>query len=96
MKPVDEQLDRLLKAASHASKAAPGDPPFGMETRVLARWRASLRTDSGDFLVMWFRRVTICGAILAVVSLAWNYHNFNQRSSAELVADSAMSMGVEP
>ncbi len=96
MKPVDEQIDRLLKAASRAPKAAAGDPPFGMETRVLAHWRASLGTDAADFLVIWFRRATICAGILAILSLAWNYHNISEHSSAELVADSAMSMGVEP
>ena len=96
MKPVDEQLDRLLKSAAQSPKAAAGGPPFGLETRVLAHWRASLRTESGDFLVLWFRRITICAGILAVGSLAWGYHSFSQRSSAEMVADSAMSMGVEP
>jgi hypothetical protein len=96
MKPDDVQLDRLLKAAAQAPKAAAGNPPFGLETRVLAHWRASSRNENGDFLVLWFRRIAICAGILAVASLAWGYHNFSQRSSAEMVADSAMSMGVEP
>ena len=96
MKPVDEQLDRLLKSAAQAPRTTAGDPPFGLETRVLAHWRASSRNESGDFLVLWFRRIAICAGILAVASLAWGYHNFSQRSSAEMVADSAMTMGVEP
>lgn len=96
MNPIDGQIDRLLKTAAQAPKSAAGEPPFGMETRVLAHWRASLRNEGGDFLVIWFRRATIGAAILAVASLAWNHHNFSERSSAELVADSAMSMGVEP
>lgn len=96
MKPVDEQLDRLLKAAAQAPIAATSDAPFGLENRVLAHWRASLRTEGGEFLVMWFRRISICAGILAVASLAWGYYGLNNRSSAELVADSAMTMGVEP
>jgi hypothetical protein len=96
MKPVDEQINRLLKAASQAPKPAAGDPPFGLETRVLAHWRASARAEGGEFLVMWFRRVTIGAAILAVASMALGYFNMGQRSSTEMVADSAMTMGVEP
>lgn len=95
MKPVDEQLNRLLKAAAQTPNTAPGDPPFGLETRVLAHWRAS-RSESGDFLVVCFRRVAICAGILAFASLGWSYHSFSGRSSAEMVADSAMTMGVEP
>ena len=96
MKPVDEQLDRLMKAGARAPRSASSGAIFGLETRVLARWRASLRNENGEFFVLWFRRAAICASILALASLAWNYHNFNQRSSAELVADSAMSMGIEP
>lgn len=96
MKPVDEQLNRLMKAAAQAPKPLPSGAAFGLETRVLAHWRSSLQTESGDFLVMWFRRAALCAGILAVASLAWNHHNLGPRSSVELVADSDMSMGVEP
>jgi hypothetical protein len=96
MKPVDEQLNRLMKAAAQVSKPASSGVMFGLETRVLAHWRNSLQAESGEFLVMWFRRAAVCAGILAVASLAWNYHNLGPRSSVEIVADSDMSMGVEP
>jgi hypothetical protein len=96
MKPVDNQLDRLLKAAAQAPRPTVGDPPLGLETRALAYWRAALRNDSGEFLVTWFRRATVFATVLAVASLAWNYRGANDRSSAEMVADSAMGMGIEP
>jgi hypothetical protein len=96
MRRIDEQLVRLMKAAAKAPKPVSSGAVFGLETRVLAHWRNSLGNESSEFLVMWFRRATICAGILAIASLAWNYHNSDQRSSAELVADSAMSMGIEP
>jgi hypothetical protein len=97
MKPEDEQLNRLMKAAARMEKPATGDAAFGLEGRVLAHWRGALQNESGgEFLVAWFRRATICAAILAVASLAWNYHSISDRSSVELVADSAMGIGVEP
>lgn len=95
MNPVDKQLDRLLKAAARAPRPVAG-AVFGLETRVLAHWRAALRNEGGEFLVTWFRRATICAVILAVASVAWNYHDAGGRSSAELVADSAMGIGMEP
>ena len=96
MKPVDEQLDRLMKSAARAAKPVSSGAVFGLESRVLANWRETLRNEGGDFLVVWFRRATILAGILAVASLAWNYHNVSDRSSAEIVADSAMGIGVEP
>ena len=96
MKHVDEQLNRLMKAAAQAPRPVASGPGFGLETRVLAQWRASLSAESGDFFVMFLRRAAISAGILAIASLAWNFHNFDRPSSAELVADSAMSMEVEP
>ena len=58
--------------------------------------RAGARSDDGEILMWGFRRAAVCAGVLAVMSLAWNFHNFTPRSSAELVADSAMNMGVEP
>lgn len=96
MSAADKQLDRLMKSAARAQQPAASEPAFGLETRVLANWRGAFRSEAGDFLVMWFRRATICAGLLAVASLAWNYYGASDRSGAEMVADSAMSMGVEP
>ena len=96
MNPVNEQLDRLMKSAAQAPRPEAGEAGFALESRVLGQWRASLRSEGGEFYVLWFRRATICAGLLAVASLAWNHHSIDQRSSAEMVADSAMGMGVEP
>ncbi len=40
MNPIDEQIERLLRAAGWAPpEAVPSSPPFGLEARVLAAWR---------------------------------------------------------
>jgi hypothetical protein len=96
MKPLDEQLSRLMKSAAQATKPASSGAVFGLESRVMARWREGLRSESGEFVVLWFGRATICAGLLAVASLAWSYHSISDRSSAEMVADSAMGIGVEP
>jgi hypothetical protein len=97
MKPLDDQLNRLLKSASAAPpRPAPGEAPFPLEARVLGEWRGLARGDSGEFLVVWFRRAAICGCTLALASLAWTYHESASPASGEMaIADSAMNMGVE-
>ena len=95
MKPVDKQLDRLLKAAAAAPKPAPGAAVFALEARVLGNWRTPLQSESGEFLMTWFRRAAICGCILAVASVAWTLHERTNLGGGMAVADSAMRMGVD-
>lgn len=96
MNPVDEKLNRLLKAAAAAPKQAPGAAVFALEARVLGQWRGMMQSEnSGEFLVAAFRRAAIFGGILAIACLAWNL-SAPDGSAALRVADSAMGMGVEP
>ncbi len=100
MKPIDSQLNRLFKAAAQAPKPAPDAPSFALETRVLAAWKSSWRGENGDFFVALFRRAAIGACVLAVASLAWNYHeltNGEKGISEELaIADSSMQKGLNP
>jgi len=66
MNPLDDQLNRLFRAARHAPSPEIA-PPFGLETRVLAAWReASARP--GTF---WDGALLIRGLILAgVITMA--------------------------
>ena len=41
MKANDDSLRRLLDAAAKAPPEVIGAPPLGLETRVLANWRAA-------------------------------------------------------
>ena len=96
MNSLDHKLNRLLKAAAKAPRAATAEAPFGMETRVLAGWRASMQSDAGDFLLIWFRRAALCACVLTLAGLVWNYGDAASPGGAEQVADAAMSAGVEP
>jgi hypothetical protein len=92
----DDQLNRLFKSAAAAPRNESGAARFALEARVLADWRGT-RGESGDMLLLWLRRATICAAVLALASLAWNYHDLPSRGGDELaVADAAMRTGVEP
>lgn len=96
MKPNNDPLDRLLKAAARAGGAESRAATFTLEARVLASWRAA-RGDDGEVLLTWLRRAAICAGVLAVAGLAWNYHDLNHSGGDELaVADAAMRTGVEP
>ena len=95
MKPLDDQLNRLLRAAGAAPKPSPGAARFALEARVLAGWRTAMQSDnSGEFLVMAFRRAAIFAGILAIASLAWNF-TAPSGSATMTIADSALGMGVE-
>jgi hypothetical protein len=62
MNPIDDQLNRLFRAARHA----PGPdlaPPFGLETRVLAAWRESSMAPAA----FWDMQLLLRGLILAAV-----------------------------
>lgn len=98
MKPVGDQLDRLLRAASRAPRPGAGAAMFALESRVMAGWRASARADNGETLVLlWCRRAAIFACCLALISLAWNYRDLTGGTGDELAAaDSAMRIGVTP
>ena len=60
MKPADQILQRLLNAAAQAPPPAPGPAPFGLETRLLAQWRAADEADETDLVFAFFRRAVVC------------------------------------
>ena len=57
-------LDRLLRAAARARPEMAEVPP-GLETRVLAHWRAGARQDESLFLFAFLRRAAL-GAAMAL------------------------------
>ena len=71
MKPTDETLQRLLKAAA---KAAPevAAAPLGLETRVLASWRAAGMDDDAVSLLAFLRRATLGAGLVLVLIAAWS------------------------
>ena len=97
MNPTEDQLNRLLKAASQAPKAETRAAMFALETRVIAGWRASSQAESGEMLVALCRRAAVFACCLALVSLAWNYRELKAQGGDELAAaESSMRIGVNP
>jgi hypothetical protein len=97
MKRMDEQLDRLMKAAAGAPRTETGAALFALEARVLADWRMAGRGENGEALLAWLRRAAIAACLLALVSLAWDFNHLRNNTGDELAAaDSAMRMGIEP
>jgi hypothetical protein len=71
MKPIDRTLQRLFDAAA---KAAPevAVPPFGLETRVLAQWRAVSQDDESVSLFVFFRRATLGAGLVLLLCATWS------------------------
>ena len=72
MKPTDQTLQRLLNAAAKAAPEAAAAPPLGLETRVLANWRAAGTDDDSVSLFAFFRRAVLGAGLVLVLSAAWS------------------------
>jgi hypothetical protein len=73
MKASDEFLRRLLDAAAKAPPEAIGAPPFGLETRVLANWRAAREDDEPAFLFLFLRRAMVGATFVLLLCAAWSF-----------------------
>ncbi len=74
MNPIDDQLDRLFRAAARgtAGQARPEPvfaPAYGLETRVIAAWRAAQVVEAG----FWDMTLLVRGLILASVIMAFSF-----------------------
>ena len=72
MKPNDQTLQRLLKAAAKATPEAAAAPPLGLETRVLAQWRMAGAEDDSISLFAFFRRAVLGASLVLALSAAWS------------------------
>ena len=66
MNPIDDQLNRLFRAAQNAPSPDVAPPPFGLETRVLAAWREGAKAP----VAFWDTAVLTRGLILAGIIMA--------------------------
>jgi len=94
MKNIDVALNRLLRSAAQAGADAPGEMPFGFDTRVIALAR---RNGSGAAFGALLRRVALVAAAVIVFASAGAYLEFNRSTDAMLasgnefaIADSAI------
>ena len=91
MKANKRSLQCLLDAAAKAPQEPAGAPPFGLETRVLANWRATQLDDEPAFLFLFLRRATVAASFILLVSAAWSF----TRPGVGLVADEAAQLDYQ-
>jgi hypothetical protein len=73
VKRIDPSLQRLLDAAAKAPERAAGAPPLGLETRVLAHWRAAHTDEDSAFLFPFLRRAMVGASLVLLLSAAWTF-----------------------
>ncbi len=67
MNPIDDQLNRLFRAAAQGEVVPDVAPPFGMDARVMAAWRAGRTTPAGFWdTALLMRGLVLAGIIMAV------------------------------
>ena len=69
MNPIDDQLNRLFRAAGQGHPEPVAAPPYGLETRVLAAWRAAQAAEAG----FWDMALLVRGLILASLIMAVSF-----------------------
>jgi hypothetical protein len=62
MNPIDDQLNRLFRAARQTEAGPAATPPYGLETRVLAAWHGA-----AEPFPLWDIGVLVRGLVLATV-----------------------------
>jgi hypothetical protein len=72
MKPTDETVQRLLNAAAKAPAEAHIAPPRGLETRVLAHWRAGTADDDSASLFAFLRHAVVGASLVLALSAVWS------------------------
>lgn len=84
MNDVDHQLSRLLAAAKQGPSAPEPTAPFGLETRVLAEWRALREGRPAPAFAPLFRQVLIWSigiSCLAIISFLRDWQTTSHLNS---------------
>jgi hypothetical protein len=68
MNPLDDQLDRLVRAAGQVRSAPAAAPAYGLETRVLAAWRSGSSGETGFWDVGLLTRGLILASVIMAIS----------------------------
>jgi hypothetical protein len=73
MNPIDDQLNRLFRAAGQARPDPVFAPAFGLETRVMAAWRAAQSVESAVGAGFWDMTLLVRGLMLASLIMAVSF-----------------------
>jgi len=97
MNRIDDQLNRLFRAAIHPDAGA-ATPPFGMEARVLAAWREAAQAPAGFWDMRLLVRGLIVAAALMVLSLwpAVQSQSGNPAADYQELADATVQVDSAP
>lgn len=88
MKTIDEKLQRLFRAAAKAAPEQADAPPLGLETRVLANWRAASAEDDNVPVFAFFRRAALGAGLVLALCAAWSF----TQTGGSLAADEAAQL----
>ncbi len=86
MNPIDDQLNRLFRAAQHAPSPEIA-PPFGLETRVLAAWREGAKAPASFWDMAVLRRGLILAGVIMTVSFLPALTSSSTGTGTSVVAD---------
>jgi len=97
MKPLDDQLDRLLRAAAQAPReAALSELPFTAQARVMGAWRSS-HSDSVSWLANWLRAGLAAAALVAALAWGLSWPTLRAPNGDEYaVANAALYVAIAP
>ena len=100
MKRIEHLLDHAFALARRAGDPVPSEPPFGMETAVLAQWRSSRGSSKIDIgILAVFRWAAILACVVALAGAAWKRDDIaqiSQRLDPETrIVDSALLAGLD-
>lgn len=96
MNPLDQQIDRLFRAASSVAQPAVPSPAFGLETRVLAAWSISRGMAPGWDMGVLVRGLALAGLLMVLSALPALSQRTNSDSEALQFADSTVQTDVAP
>jgi len=68
MNPLDDQLSRLFRSAAQGQPDTVCAPAYGLETRVMAAWRAARSAGTGFWDMTLLVRGLIVASLIMVVS----------------------------
>jgi hypothetical protein len=93
MNPIDQSLERLLRAAAQAPESIPCEAPFPLETRILAAWRSGGSEEPSGTLDPLLRRAFYCACGILLLAIAFSLHSGSEPPPNEiLMMDSAIEL----
>ena len=98
MNKSEHDLNRLIRSAAQAPREIPTEAPFGLEQRVLARWRHRAEAVEEWFsLLPLYRRALLVACVLALAALCFYLPDLTHKPTDDVVIiNSPVTMGYLP